>query len=194
MQRLGLVGAELVEPLVDLGVDAGDEERGDRVQAGQVGVARPGLLEAGEERVHDRAVAVEGEDQRDVDRDARAHHLGDGGQALDRRGDLDEHVRAVDRGREGLGLLDRPGGVVGEPRVDLDRHPAVLATGGLVDRQEDVARVADVLGREGEHGLVDGLPGVRELAHLGVVGVPLGQGGLEDRRVGGDPDDPLGRR
>ena len=32
-----------------------------------------------------------------------------------------------------LGLLDGLVGVVGEPRVDLDRDPAVLAAGGLVD-------------------------------------------------------------
>ena len=100
----------------------------------------------------------------------------------------------VDGGREGLGLLDRPGGVVRQARVDLDRHAAVLAAAASNTRQEDVARVADVLGRQGEHGLVDALAGIGELADLGVVGVALGQGGLEDRRVGRDADDALGRR
>ena len=37
-------------------------------------------------------------------------------------------------------------GVRGEPRVDLDRDPAVDAAGGVVDRAEHVARPADVVG------------------------------------------------
>jgi hypothetical protein len=68
----GLGGAERVQALVDLGVDAADEERRHRVDAlaRSMPVLR-GLLQAGEVGVHDRAVAVLGEDQRHVDRDAR---------------------------------------------------------------------------------------------------------------------------
>ena len=44
-----------------------------------------------------------------------------------------------------LGLGDGAGGVVRETRLDLDRDPAVLAAGRVVDRAEDVARVGDVV-------------------------------------------------
>ena len=49
-----------------------------------------------------------------------------------------------------LGLRERSRRCVGEARVDLDGDPAVLAAGGLVDRKQDVAGVADVLGDQRE--------------------------------------------
>ena len=55
--------------------------------------------------------------------------LGDRLEALDGRGDLDHHVRAVDLGPELLGLGDGAGGVVREAGLDLDRHAAVDAVG-----------------------------------------------------------------
>ena len=106
LEGLGLVGADRVEPLVDLGVDAGDEERGDRVDLRQVLAGRVGLLEAVEVGVHHRAVALEGEDQRDVDADPVGDGGRDGGQAVHGGGDLDEHVVAVDGVAQRLGLGD----------------------------------------------------------------------------------------
>ncbi len=46
-QAEGVVAAERLEPLVDLGVHPGDEERGDRLDLGQVQPGVAGLLEPG---------------------------------------------------------------------------------------------------------------------------------------------------
>ena len=72
---------------------------------------------------------------------------------------------------------------------DLDRDPAVDAVGGVEDRLEHVAGVADVGGGEREDGLVDVGARGGELTDLAVVALAVGEGGGEDRRVGGDPDD-----
>ena len=71
--------AERVESLVDLGVDARDEERGDRVDvdAEALGAA---ALEAADERLDHALVGGDREQQRDVDVAALVDHL------LDRRG------------------------------------------------------------------------------------------------------------
>ena len=66
-----------VEPLVDLGVHAGDEERRDRVDVVQGDPRGLGLLEPGDVRLHHVLVAAEAEDQRDVDADPGGEHLGD---------------------------------------------------------------------------------------------------------------------
>ena len=53
------------------------------------------------------------------------------------------------------GLRDGRRGVVGEPGVDLDRHPAVDAVGGLVDRPRARRRPAHVGGGEHPQRLAD---------------------------------------
>jgi hypothetical protein len=73
-------------------------------------------------------VALEREDQGDVDRDAGGNRLLDRGQALAGRGDLDQQVGLLDERVQALGLVDRALRVVREVRVDLERDPAVLAT------------------------------------------------------------------
>ena len=102
-----VVAADRVEPLVGLGVDARDEERGDRRHPREVaaGVREP--LHAADVRLGDLAVALEREDQRDVDRDAGRDRLLDRRQALPGGGDLDEQVGAVDELVQAPGLVDR---------------------------------------------------------------------------------------
>ena len=122
------MAADLVEALVGLGVHARDEERGDRGElAARVAAAVDEALDAADVGLGDLAVALEREDQRDVDRDARGDRVLDRLQALDRRRDLDEEVRAVDQLVQALGLGLGGLGVVREVRVDLERDPAVLA-------------------------------------------------------------------
>ena len=80
----------LVEALVGLGVDARDEERGDRRElAARVAAAVDEALDAADVGLGDLAVALEREDQRDVDRDALGDRVLDRLQALERRRDLD---------------------------------------------------------------------------------------------------------
>ncbi len=119
-----------VEPLVDLGVDAGDEEGRDRTDRGQVDARPPcACSRPATVGVHHGAVALDGEDQGDVDADALGRdHLGDRRQALERRGDLDQRRS---------GGRPRPTGAFAEAtvasvslarrRLDLDRHPAVTS-------------------------------------------------------------------
>jgi hypothetical protein len=83
---------DLVQPGVDLGVDAGDEERGHRGDRGQVQAGLPGPLQAAQECIHHFVVAGQGEDQRDVDVDPFSQAHRDGWQALPGGRDLDEQV------------------------------------------------------------------------------------------------------
>ena len=76
------MAADLVEPAVGLGVDAADEERRDGRDARRVAAALDQAAEAADVRLGDLAVALEREDQRDVDRDAARDRLLDRGQAL----------------------------------------------------------------------------------------------------------------
>src|SRR3954467_11268044 len=188
---LGLVGAERVDALVDLGVHTGHEEGRHGVDLRQVETPLLGLLQARHEGLHDLAVALEREDQRDVDADPEADHVGDRRDAGAGGRDLDEGVGAVHQPGELLGLGDRRVLVVRQARVDLDRHAAVLAAGGVEDRAQDVGRVPDV--RRGDHadGLFDRDLAGGEVGQLLVVAVALGDRLLEDRRVGGDAHDVL---
>ncbi len=88
-------------------------------------------------------------------------------------------------------LGDRAVGVVGQARIDLDRHPPVDAVGLLVHRREDVAGVAYVVGGDRADGAVDIGTACGQFGDLCVVGGALRQCGLEDRRVGGHADHRL---
>ena len=116
-------------------------------------------------------------------------------QALRRRGDLDEDVGPVDHRVQALGLVDRRLRVVREPRVHLERDPAVACVvAGLVpDGAEDVARAADVLDGQREEDLLRLALFLQDLAELVVVGVAFGDRALEDGRVGRDALDALAR-
>ena len=181
--------ADRGQPLVDLGVDPGDEERRDRRDRGDVVPVGRRLLEPGHVGVDDLAVAGEREDQRHVDRDPLGQRRGDRRDALGRGRDLDVHVRPVDQPPQLLGLGDRRLGVAREPRVDLERDPPVDAVGGVVDRPEHVGRPADVVGGDHPRRLFDRDLAHREVLDLRFVGVALGQRVGEDRRVRRHPAD-----
>src|SRR3546814_5656593 len=76
-------------------VCSSDLERRDGLQGGDVVPGCLRLLDTGEVRVDDLGVALQAEDQRDVDGDARTDHLGDRRQAGLRGRDLDQHVGPV---------------------------------------------------------------------------------------------------
>jgi hypothetical protein len=153
-----------LEPLVDLGVDARDEERGDGVAVERLAL-RVAALHRVEERLHHALVVRDREQQRDVDVEALVERLLDRGDPGVGGRDLDHHVGPVDQLPVLAGLLERALGVMGEPRARpratrsrpcrrsrrrpgaarrseldvLDRHPAV-----------DLARAQAFAGERGE--------------------------------------------
>ena len=172
------------QPLVDLGVDARDEERGDRVAVERQPFGAAALHRA-DVRAHDVLVRRDAEQQRHVD----VHALVQRG--LDRRGprarggDLDHQVRPVDQAPVHAGLLDRPVGVVREARGDLERHVAVDAVRVVVDGAQHVGRELHVADGQAA---VDLPRGEALLRGVGDVGVVVGRPEdrlLEDRGVGG---------
>jgi hypothetical protein len=130
---------------IDLAVHPADEEAGDAGDLRQVGVDGAGvLLEAVDVRLHHLLVAVEAEDERDVDVATLGDHLLDGGQPLLGAGDLHHQVGPVDLlvQRTGRRLGARP--VVGQTGGDLDADVPVAAEAVVVQRGELVERAVDV--------------------------------------------------
>ncbi len=183
------VGApDLLEPTVGLRVDPRDEEARDRQHRAGVAARRDEPLEPAQVRLHDGPVAREREDQRDVDRAALRDAVLDRAEAGLRARDLDVEVLALDLLVEPDRLVERRVAVVREPRVDLERDEAVDPARPLPDRRHQVAGVADVLLRERDEDLRRVIGLARHRAELLVVPRALGEGLLEDRRVGRDPD------
>ena len=115
------------------------------------------------------AVAVETEDQRDVDAATLGDHLLDRGEPFLGAGDLDHQVAAVDPFVQaaccGLGAW----AVVGEAGVDLDADVAVDAVGVVVDLGEHVAGAVDVADHHRPVGIVDRRADGAEFGELLVV-------------------------
>ena len=154
------------------------------VERAPVGV--PALRRA-DERAHHVLVGRDREQQRHVD----VHALVQGG--LDRRdplgrgGDLDHQVGPVDQPPVQPGLLERPLGVVRQPRRDLERDVAVVAVGLVVDGAQDVGGELDVADGQPPVHLARGQALVRRCREVGVVVGRAEDRLLEDGRVGGDP-------
>ena len=192
-----VVAAERLEPLVDLGVDARDEERRDRVAVERLALVLPALVRA-DERLHHALVVRDREQQRDVDVHALVQRLLDRREPLLGGGDLDHQVRAVDQAPVHPRLLERALGVVRQPRRDLERHVAVVAAGLVVDRAQHVGGELHVAHRQPA---VDLARGEALAGGGGEVVVVVGRAEdrlLEDRRVRGDaraasPPRPGGR-
>jgi hypothetical protein len=159
---------------------------------GQVVSRLAGLLQAGQVSVHHLAVSIDREDQRDVDRNPFRQNGGDGRQAGLGGRDLDKQVRPVDDFPQLDGLRDRLVGLVGQPRVDLDGHPAVDSVGGLPLRLQHVARGPHVVGSDSADGGVHVGTARGQLGDLSIVGIAVGERLLEDGRVGGHTDHALG--
>ena len=155
-----------------------------------------GLLQAGQVGIHHLAVAVDGEDQRDVDADA----LSEVASVIEGSPASVAGILIITFGRstshhsawasaEVLSVSWR------DPRVDLDGDPAVLAVGGVVGRAQHVAGPADVEGGEQPDRLLQRHAANGQVMDLlGVGRVALGrafQGLLEDRRVAGHADHML---
>ncbi len=175
--------------LVDLRVDAAHEEAGDASDLAQVSPAFVQRLEARKECLHHLGVAVDREDQRDVDVVALGDLVFDRREALFGRRDLDHHVRSRAPVVQILGELDRLPGAVGDRRPDLDAHEPILAFRPVVDGAEHVRRGLDVFHHEApEH--VGRLRLLADELHHGLVVVGRAADRLlEDRGVGRDAGD-----
>ena len=114
-----------VEALVDLGVDPADEERRDAADAGEVAAGRGERFEPADVRLDDLGVAVQREDEGDVDAATLGDHRSDRRYAFGGGGDLDEQVRERDALMQITGRGDGRVGVARELGGYLDRDEAV---------------------------------------------------------------------
>ena len=176
--------AERLEALVDLGVDARDEERRDGMAIQRLARLQPALHRA-DVGLHHPLVGLDAEQQRDVDVQAVEERLFDRRDARVGRGDLDHQVRAVDQVPVHAALLERAVGVVGEARGDLPGHVAVDAAGLVIDGAQNVAGGLHVVQRHRPVDLAGGLALVGERLELVVVVGGAEDRLLEDRGVGG---------
>ena len=179
----------LLEPTIGLGVDPRDEEARDRRDRRGIAAGLDEPLEPAEVRLDDGLVAVEREDQRDVDRLALRDRVLDRAEAGLGGRDLDEQVRSVDVLVQAHRLLEGALAVVGERRVDLERDVAVEALAAIPHRSHQVAGALDVLDRELEEDLGRVVLPLHDLLELLVVPLARRERLLEDRRVRRDPDD-----
>ena len=187
---------------VHLGVDPADEERGD---AGHPRELRrpPGRhqrLQAADVRLNHLVVAVEPEDQGDVDAPSLAQQGVDGRHALLGRRHLDQQIRLRDPGVQHAGVAHRALGVVRQRGGHLQGDVAVLTVALLVDGPQELEPVQDVGDGQLPVGALHRVVG-DELLELGVVRVLPADGVGEDGGVGGDPPHarstparPAGRR
>jgi hypothetical protein len=108
-----------------------------------------GGVQASQISLHHGAVPFDGEDQRDVHRDALTNYRGDRRQGLVHRRDLDQQVGSVDDLPQFDGLADRLIGIMGQTGIDFDGHPPVDPVGVLEDLGQQIAGPADVIGGDG---------------------------------------------
>ena len=92
----GFLGADGSQALVDLGVEAGHEERGHRVDGGHVFAVGFRLVDAVDEGVDDFPVADHRENQSDVDADAFGQCCRHRGQGAGGGGNFNHDIRPVD--------------------------------------------------------------------------------------------------
>src|SRR6185437_8506475 len=102
---------------------------------------------------------------------------------------LYEEIGSLGAAMEIPRLGQRGVGVVGQPRGDLERHPAIDPGGALVYGPEQIRGAGQVLERELEEELLVRQPRLCEVADIGVVGRDMLHRMIEDRRVGSEPGD-----
>ena len=180
-----------LDPLVDQGVDAADEETGDTGHPGDLAASGGQFFQAGHVRVGYLFVVLLREEQGDVDVHAFADQVFDRGNAGRGSRHFDHQIPAADRAGQAPGLLDGAGRVVGQMGRDLQGDKAVPALAFLVDRQQQIRGPLDVL--DGD--LLEDFPRAlaragKGLERAGVVGRAR-NGLLENGRIGGQAANPV---
>ena len=150
-------------------------------------------LQAEEEGVGCLQVALDCEQQRHIDVDPVRDQRGDRRDARSSRWHLDHQVGAIDQRPEAPRRGDRPAGLVGQPRIDLEADEAIASAGALVDRPEQVGDGLNVLDNEGLVDLLSAEPLSSEAGNLVVVDGGAGDRALKDRGVRRHPADPAAR-
>jgi len=129
-------------------VDAAHEEAGDAAHPRRVTAGVNEFGQAVDVRARHFLVALDAEQQGDVDVDTLAGQLPDGGQALPGRWHLDHHVRAIDCLPQATRVRDGAFGIVREVWRDLQAHVPIRACRFVVHRAKQVRGVANVANRE----------------------------------------------
>ena len=180
------LGAFVRQQRIEGGIDPADEEARHRGDA----VHRLSLLHAAFQSaqvgLRHRYVALDGEQQGDVDVQTVGDELFDRGQAGLSGGHLDHHVGPVQSRVQVACLADGALGVVSQVGRDLQTHHAIHPVGGLIDRPQDVGGIANVLDGQGEEQLAAGQLGIfaQHPPQDLVVLVTGRQRLVEDRRIG----------
>ncbi len=128
-------------------VPAADEERGDGIDP-WIEARRDPPFDAPHVGFGRRDVLRRGEQQRHVDRHAAEDRLLDGRNAFGRAWNLDEQIGTLGSAVQLDRRLYGAGGIVGQERRDLQRHPAVHAAGAVVDGAKEVGGARQVLDGE----------------------------------------------
>ena len=138
-----------LQAAVHLGVDPADEEGGHTGHPGQLALASRGdeRLEAAQVGLHDLVVAVEPEDERDVDTAAFADQRLNGRHAFTRGRHLDQEVGLGDRVVELPRISHGALGVVRQRGRDFEGDEPVLTVTLVVRRAQQGQGVLDVGGR-----------------------------------------------
>ena len=190
LERLGVPGAGLRQPLVDLlvdhGVDAADEEAGDAVHAADPRSRREAILEPREVGVGDGKIGLDAEEQGDVDVDAFGNQGADRRNAGRRAGNLDHHIGPANSTPQPPRLLERRLGIHGQIGRNLQADVAVGAVQRIIERTEVIGGRLDIGDRQA---LVEvhRRPVAKLHARLQavIVGVALADRLLENRGIGG---------
>src|SRR5919107_734160 len=135
---------DLIESLVGLGVHPRDEEARHRCHPGGISSGGYEALKAPDVGAGYGPVALQREDEGDVDGFAGGDHILDSRQARQRRRYLHHQVRPVHQIVQARRLLNCCPGVVGQVRGDLQRDVAVEAVRPLEDGHEPIAGVPDI--------------------------------------------------
>ena len=92
----------------------------------------------------DFAIALDREDQSDVDIDALGGELLNRAEALLGSGNLDQHILAVERTVQPARINRGRLGIEGQLRRHFDTDEAVAAVGRLINRKEEIGRRGNV--------------------------------------------------
>jgi len=123
------------------------------------------------------------EQQGYIDRNAREDGLFDRGQPLLRARNLDEQVGTFGASVELLCGDDRADGVICNDGRHLQRNPAIDPPGPIPRRPEQVRGTPEILERDIEEQILDGLARSTAAEDAGVVGRTLTDRVIEDGRV-----------